>query len=183
MYAIGGYIKRFGLKPKKRSWGILSLVSIAIILLSVIGLSVGGYIIKKDIFIKHAVHFGTAYTFTAVASALFVFMWAITSKPFYSKVVNTQAKSVIGIFLIHYNPLLKGIIFNKIYPNIDYLHSNLLPLHCIIKVSIVFWTCLVIDQIRIMTIDKVFQRFLDKHWEEYKTKANKYSGKLRRLLF
>lgn len=183
MYAIGGYIKRFGLKSKKYSWGMLSCISIVFILLSVIGLNVGGYILKKDIFINHAIYFGTDYTITAIATALFVFMWAITSKPIYKKSINTLAKSVIGIFIIHFNPLLKDILFNKIYPNADYLHSNLLPLHCIIKVSLIFLVCLIIDQIRLMTVDRFFQRFLDKHWESFGIKANKYAGKLKHLFY
>ena len=182
MYAIGGYVKRFEPKPKKLSWGSLSFASIAIIILSIICLSVGGYVIHKDILIEHAVHFGRAYTITAIASAVFVFMWVVTSKPLHNKLINTLAKSVVGIFIIHYNPLLREIIFNKIYPNIDYLHSGLLPLHCIVKVSVVFLVCLVVDQIRIMTVDRVFQRFLEKHWEAFEIRVKKFEGVLKKLL-
>ena len=166
MYSVGGYIRRFYDSEKKKPWGRYFLISLAVLLASIIGMSVGGHILHINALVSHANDLDPAYSIVAVFVAVFLFLWVIQSRPFTNKTINALSKSAIGVFIISQNPLLKVVIWDRIYPNIDYLRSDLLPLHCLIKVGAVFVACMIIDQIRIATIEKAFRRFLDRHWEK-----------------
>ena len=184
MFAIGGYIKKFGIKPSKLSWyKTWSLLSAAVIILSIFSMSVLGGMLGIDKLVSKAKYFTPAYTVFAVFWGIFTFLWALNAKPFYNKTINLISGSVVGIFIIHHNPLMKEIIWNKIFPNVDYLNSDLLPVHFIIKVTCVLFLCFIIDQIRILTVEKFFRKILDEKWDWLETNLINIGNKAEECIF
>ena len=182
IYALGGYIRKFGIHLKRFSWRMIFAVSTFLLVLSVVAISYGSYRLGNDTLLSYSTYFSKATNILDVIIGLSLFMWVIESKPFYSRAVNTAAKSVVGVYLIHQNLYLKQVIWGKISPNTDYLHSNYLPLHCFIKVVCVFAICLAIDQLRLLTVDKAFRKFLDKKWDKLSKIPNALLKKMKRIL-
>ena len=60
-----------------------------------------------------------------------------------SNVINIIAGSVLGVYLMHDNKLMREIIWTKISPNVDYLHFPYF--HSIIKVVLIFVVFAMID--------------------------------------
>lgn len=182
MFALGGYIKKYGVPELKLSWRTIFFCFAIITALSVIALSCGGALLNKDILITNALYFTEGNNIVCVITSVALFLWIINVKPFYNKTINALSKSVLGIFLIHFNTLLRGVIWDKIFPNTAYLNSDYFLLHCFVKVTAVFVICLLIDQIRILTVEKAFRKFVDKRWDAWRDKAERMRGRLVKLV-
>ena len=166
IYALGGYIRKYGLSLKELSWKTVFIVSGMLLVLSVVSMSCIGGFKNINILVRNATYFSSATNILDVIVATSLFLWGINAHPFYNKGVNALAKSVIGVFLIHHNPLMKQVIWEIVFPNVDYYQSSFLPIHCLVKVVSTFILCFMIDQIRFKTVDKMFTAFLDKNWEK-----------------
>lgn len=172
IYALGGYIRKYGIRSTKASWRTIFIISCLLLVISVCGMSYGGAILGSNTLISHATYFSRGTNILDVVVATTLFLWIINTKPFYNKVINVLAKSVVGVFLLHDNPLLRQVIWGMISPNAEFIDSNLLPLHCLIKVFSVFIICFAIDQLRLLTVDKMFNAFLDNNWNKISSKLN-----------
>lgn len=182
MFALGGYIKKYGISSKI-SWKTIFLCSIILIALSVVVLSYGGKLLNIDTLVDAtALYFTMGDKIFCVIASVSLFLWVINIKPFYNKSINTLSRSVLGVFLIHFNPLLRKVLWHNISPNADYINTNAIFLHCIIKISIIFVSCFIIDQIRIMTIDKIFRKYIDKHWDSFSAKAKTLCSKIAKII-
>lgn len=53
------------------------------------------------------------------------------------------------------------MIWLKLLPNLDYLYRSWFPLFLIGKVLAVFLICLAIDQIKVHTVDPLFDRLIN----------------------
>lgn len=182
MYAVGGYIRKHGIQPAGRTWRFHCFVLFAALGVSTAVLSCTGRALKADALVAHATYFSHAANIVEVAAAISLFQWVIQGKPFYSRGVNTLAKSVVGVFLIHFNPLVNRVIWDRVFPNADYLHSAFLPVHCLVKVVGVFAVCLAIDQLRLWTIGGAIDRCLDKHWPALAASFGRLRDRLARFV-
>lgn len=166
VYLLGGYIRLYGLECRYiKSWWRVFAALAGLLVLSAVTLSVGGYLLKIDLFIQRAGYFAESGSILDVAVATALFLAVIHAKPFYSRCVNTLAGSVVGIFCLHQNPLLKQVFWKIIFPNVNYFHSPWLPLHMLVKVTAVFTVCLAIDLLRRRFLEPIFSRWLDKFLE------------------
>lgn len=168
IYMLGGYIRLYGIETKRiKNWWNIFYISLILLVSSIVFLSLGGYLLRSDYMINHATYFrkGTNVLDVMVAAALFLAV--IHARPFSSKSINAAAQSVVGIFLLHNNPLLKRVIWGMIFPNAEYMNSPFLILHMLIKVTAVFFLCLFIDQMRILFVEKPFVKWLDRKWEPF----------------
>lgn len=184
-YSLGGYIKRFGLTLKKGTWKKMFFATVGLLVASIIIMNLTGYILKIQVLLEHATYFTNGSSFLALAVSVCLFLWAITSKPFYNKGINRIAKSMIGVFIIHQNPISAEIIWNRISPNINQLtapRGGFILLHFLLKITIVFFACVIIDQVRLETIDKLFTRYVDKKWAKAKDAMKIVSDKAKKII-
>lgn len=98
--------------------------------------------------------------------AIALFMIAIRYQ-FYNRGINAIVNSVLGVYLIHENPLVRNFIWRLWLPNIDYVDSPYFAIFMIGKVIIVFLVCLVIDQLCIHFMEPVIRRYIDNHWSKW----------------
>ena len=135
--------KRF---KEHRIWCKYLLISLTVLWLSIGIADSLGYILHKDIFIKNA---WLLVNILGVFVTAFIFLCFVTMPTFYNKWINKIAAATLGIYLIHDNPMIREIIWNKIYPNTDYFISDSFLLVLIIKTIIVYIICLLAEWIRL----------------------------------
>lgn len=72
----------------------------------------------------------------------------------YNKVINFFARSTFAVLLIHDDPLVRGVIWSRIFNNASYGESKYLLLHMVFAVIITYMFCVLVDNIYRYTIKK-----------------------------
>lgn len=162
MYMLGAYIRLY-LNRNHRLFFWISIISGILMILSVLSFDMLGYLLKNNIFILKATYFRYYNSILAVIWAASTFIYFIDVK-FKSKLINFISPSVLGIYLIHENDLLKKYIWTGIFPNVNYM--NFPYFHALIKILCIFIACLIIDLIKRFTISKIFKNWLDKNYNK-----------------
>lgn len=152
MYSIGGYIRLYGFsRPalnEKKFWIIISLILVIVLDFFLLK----HWTMGQDIF-KYVNIFSTGI-------AISFFMIAKTSKKLYIPWVNTIAGTVLGVYLIHDNPIVRPIIWRMVFPNIFILESNSFLLLAFVKIVCVFVGCIAIDLIRQRILERPLKKLL-----------------------
>lgn len=102
-------------------------------------------------------------TFLQVLLAASLFHVFLTLPPFYSKAINKLAGTVLGIYLIHDNNLMRPFLWHNLFPNIDFLYSDWYVVFYIFKVLAVFIVCAGIELTRKIFLEPVMVRIIDKY--------------------
>lgn len=163
MYLTGAYLRMFNGKQrwsrnKAAAFMCLSIFFLigSVVILDYIGLHTG-----NDIWIQKAVYFRELFMLPSVILAISAFMF-FQHLQFYSPFINGIAKSVIGIYLIHDNEILRPLLWEKISPNAVALAQGHIAGHMLVKCCAVFMICLLIDEIRMLITERFFQKGLDR---------------------
>lgn len=178
LYFSASYIRMYPKRcfSKTKIWGITSLILIILCATSVI---IGIWISMRT---------GRDFTYYFVADSnkilafcsgisFFLFFKNINIK--YSKLINTVASSTFGVLLIHANSdTMRECLWRGAFKNIKFYYSDYLPLHAFGAVIIVFVICVLIDQLRILMIEKPFFKFFKKHIVKIETSYHKFEIKL-----
>lgn len=176
MYTLGGYIRLYG-KNLRIFWNIRFWVrgfSICTILLGLASLF--------PVIFGHWGPYNRIVFLTEPFMALSCFMMALCYKSFSSRIINGIAGSVLGIYLIHANPIVAKFIWTMWCPNLNYLNTWYFPLFMIGKVIFVFLLCLGIDQLRIHFIEPYIKGYIDARWEKWKQKLEFYKIRVCRYM-
>lgn len=177
MYMLGGYIRLYG-----KTWTAEEYCKFWIKLFLLGILLIG---IASAFPVIHGKFWGSYWRIIHLIEtpmALSCFMIAVCHKTFSSKLINRIAGSVLGIYLIHDNPLVRKFIWTMWYPNLDYLDAWYFPLFMIGKVALVFLICLSIDQLRIRFIEPYMKRYIDARWEKWGQKLEFYKIRVCRYM-
>ncbi len=161
LYIVGAFIGKYKEKYNeliKKGW--------IVFLLSIINLV---FIInqnKEDLIVglgmNNIANFGVS---------LSVFMIFINKKQFCNDSINYIAASVLGVYLIHDNFILRDIIWNKVKLLELYNTSNFW-IYEICIVCLIFIVCILIDKLRIFIIEKPIMNKIEKIILNRKLKAN-----------
>lgn len=169
MYSIGGYLRLYGFHHEKLrkyfTWGLLTVVFIFLqdaVLLQ-------RWLMHKNIW----QYVNVISTFLAVS----MFMFAASWKPICVPWVNRLSASVLGVYLIHDNPLVRPFIWTKVLPNVDYLNESYFILFFLVKVLCVYALCLIVDQIRLYVWAKPWEKWINAHWDRWTLFAKKVQMK------
>lgn len=104
----------------------------------------------------------------ALLTAVTTFMWFKNMKIKYSKWINTIASSMFGVLLIHANSdTMRHWPWKETLQNANHYGDNHYILYALISVLAVFIICIIIDQIRIHTIEKYTFKQIDKVLNKY----------------
>ena len=107
----------------------------------------------------------------ALLTAVCSFMWFKNMKINYSKWINTIASSMFGVLLIHANSnTMRQWLWKDTLQNANHYGDEFYYLYAIICILIIFITCIIIDQIRIHTIEKYTFKLIDKILNKYSLK-------------
>lgn len=109
----------------------------------------------------------------STGAAVSMFMTAVCCKPFTSTKINKLAGSVLGVYLIHDNPLVRPFLWRELLPNVAFLDEKSFALFMAVKVLAVYVVCMGIDLARRKWIEIIFQRWLDRHWNRWCIRGRK----------
>ena len=157
MYIIGAYIRLYPKKKNNNKINILILL-IGVVLLITISLLMAyrmpPFENVKDFFYKLNNCF-------MVMVAIYLFK-VFENIRFINRPINYIASSVLGIYLIHDNKLMRPVIWNEISNNMDYINSKFYVFHVGIKVVLVFIICLIIDKVITKIMDYTIFKLINK---------------------
>lgn len=154
VYILGAYFKLHPIKFLKKKWQLSIIIALLYILI---------------IILKYFTNINTFANDNLLLIALACFVFLLFEQfHFYSKAVNFIAKTTFGIYLIHDNKHLSPIIWEKIFKVNTFGNNNLLFLVGIGIVICVFVVCSLIEIARIYSIERPFNKFLNKLKNKYK---------------
>ncbi|GAA6530511.1 hypothetical protein LPYR103PRE_24840 [Segatella asaccharophila] len=163
LYFISSYIRIYGFIPKvtNRQWGEITLLSVVLSIASVlmlielhqiIGIKLVPYRLVSDSNVFFAI-------FTAVCS----FMYFKDLKIRQSRLINTISASTFGVLCIHANSdTMRQWLWKDMLNNVGQYQSDNIYWISILSVMMVFIICILIDHLRIISIEKWTLNFLDR---------------------
>ncbi len=164
IFFIASYIRIYPqpLFEQKKLWGWLTLISLTIACVSIIGLR-----------LLFGERFGLGYMFVADSNKIFAvviavcsFLWFKNINLKYSRLINSFGAATFGVLLIHANSnamrqwLWKDAV--DVVGNYQSLATGELILYSVGVVLAIFIICNLIDQLRIATIEKWLFCWYDK---------------------
>lgn len=162
LFFIAGYIKMyinvFKISSKASlTFGICSLI---LYFISVVCLLMLGK--QFTIFQKKTTMFGTLYSPIVLMASVLLFIGAIKCNPFESRLINKFSACTFGVYLITEHPLVRNYIWNELLPSQLHFDSGVLLPYCLISVIIVYLVCIIIEYIRLNTIDRFWMKLYKK---------------------
>ena len=171
-YSIGAFLKKYPSNyfSKKKNITKVFIISICCLLISVALLDIIGT--KYNFIAKHSTCLFSKNSIVSILFAVSLFNIFINKKEKNIRFINTISKSVLGVYLISDNFLIRRILWNDILRCREYVLSKYLLLHMIISIVIVFSLCILIDYLRIKIIEPIFIKIYDKTILLFKKRKN-----------
>lgn len=157
-YLIGAYIRLFPIKLfESNKFNIKMLcLSFGLLVLSVLMFMFIGDLFNISMLIQKSSYFVVNnYSVLVLMCSFFMFLVFKNMKIKSNKLINSIAGSVLGIYLIHMNSNLFPWLWVKFWSNLNYFNTYWFIPHQILKISLVFICCLLIDKIRIFLFGKL----------------------------
>ena len=152
-YSIGAYLKKYSftyLTNKKNN--CLLIASASTLILSVILINLLSIKIPEiGIYVNH---FYERYSIVAIIFSVSLFIAFIYRKHFSNRFINSISSTMFGIYLVHDNNYIRSFIWQKVLHCEQFASSNLLILHAILSVILIFLICITLDLIRQFLIEK-----------------------------
>ena len=149
-YFIGAYFSMYGVKYSKKE--LIKNLIIEIILYYLLTGSMyilGGYINSNFILQNICYIIGDNYSIVSVLFAVSIFL-LFTKIKFNNNFINLVASSVLGVYIIHDNELMRDFIWTKLLKNTLYINSLYFIGIMFIEVITIFVVCTIIDRLRIL---------------------------------
>jgi len=174
MYLIGAYIRLY---PRERTNNKINIIILIIGVLILIAFSI--FLAYKTPTFKNAKDFfWELNNLFMVIVAIYLFK-VFVNMHFVCKPINYIASSTLGIYLIHDNKILRPIIWNKIYNNMNYINSKYYIFNVAIKLICIFIIGLIIDKIVDKILDISINKLIDKmNFEKINKVYNKIENKV-----
>jgi surface polysaccharide O-acyltransferase-like enzyme len=157
MYYIGSYISKYSTRKSNRLlWASVFAVCIACVL-------IGNYFIT----ILTQVDKGCLMKFYAY-DCLFVILAATSlfmlfkDLQFYKRLINTMAACVLGIYVIHEQPLLNQILYTKLLNLPEYYEKLYFVGYVIVCALVIFVGAMAIEFVRIKLLGKIEDKIIYK---------------------
>ncbi len=155
-YAIGGYLRlyfqEYLREEYKQKYIFLFTTFSLMIVLSIFLLDFLGIYLHIDKFVFMASRVGGGMIFT-VPISVSIFCLFLSIKPFNNYKINIVAQTVLGVYLIHDNSLMRQILWNQYFPNLNFIDSIFYPIFYIVKVLLVFLVCVCVEYLRKIYIE------------------------------
>ena len=79
----------------------------------------------------------------------------------YNKIINIVAKTTFGIYLLHDHPLVRGWAYSDVFDCLGHTDSEYLIFYLFMIVFVIFISCMIIEYVRIIIVDKKILKKLD----------------------
>lgn len=161
MYLIGAYLRKYPQNwfAVKRNRVIMAVVSFGLLFAST--LVVAPAAARFSALKEHVGFFYDRNSLLAVGAAVGLVAIFLHCKPFHSKFINVVAGCTFGVYLIHENPAMRVVLWNRLLNNAPYVDSAWLIPRVLAAVAIVFCGGVLIEYLRQLTIDKPMTKIVD----------------------
>lgn len=161
MYSIGAYIRLW--RDEKKNRPVVCILSAIVIMLLSCGLTIGvKQIVTEDYKRFVANYFGSTSLFVAAAAVL-LFIGFKNIRIGEIKWLNAIAAATFGVYLIHEDPYMRGVLWSRIFKTTSHAHSSDLIFISLWVTAAVFAACIVIELLRIHLIERWYLKPLRKH--------------------
>ena len=173
LYFIASYIRIYD-RPifnNTRLWGLFALAALTISVASIVVMNLTHH--NPTFFLLES------NRILAVVLALCAFMFFKNLKIKPSRFINTVAASAFGVLLIHAGgDDMRKWLWQDLLHNTEIYGSSWLIPHAILSVLGIYIICTLIDQLRIICIEKPFFKLWDKHFNKISDKYFEIESKI-----
>lgn len=175
MYFIAGYIKRFRIEKKNNARRHLSIAVLFYFLLftSFYLITLLGVKFDSSSLIKNRYFYRVLNSPLIVVICVELFLCMIEVNISNSMLVNKIASCTFGVYLIHCNNLMQGVL-SKCFPIYKVQNSLYIFIYSILAVITIYVVCTIIDFIRAITVGKLWEAFLSKYLKMIQSKIVHY---------
>ena len=164
LFFMASYIRMYGFMPSigTAKWGGITMVMMLVSMSSVLAIVYVDAYYGKHIWAYSSVC--DSNIFLATATAIPAFMFFKDLKIRQSKWINTIAASTFGVLCIHANSdTMRQWLWQDVVDCSQSFYRNNACLYAFFVVLIIFFICILIDYLRIHTIERLTFLFIDKH--------------------
>lgn len=171
LYLISSYIRLYGLFPSVKNirWGMITLVSVVLAMGSTVGLIF--------LHIKYGIKL-VPYRLVSDSNAILAVIVSVCSFMYFkdlpikqSKLINTISASTFGVLCIHANSdTMRQWLWKDVVDCVGQYSSEQLVLLSLVSIFCIFFSCIIIDYIRIHTLEKWTFVFVDKQLIKFRFK-------------
>lgn len=98
----------------------------------------------------------------AIVTAFFAFLFFKNLKIGHSKIINFISASAFGVYLIHTtSDTMRQWLWKDLLKNTDYFFSDVLIIHAVTSVFLIYVICMIMDKIRFLFFEKPFFKWFD----------------------
>ena len=170
LYVIAAYIRLYPDRFKKKSTTYvgLSLVFFAVLMTIAYLVDITGFTSEFWSIYNPIDHNNMQNSPFSLIISFYLFLAFCKWNIKHNSVINIVAGTTFGIYLIHDHPLVRGYIYSEVFDCLGHTYSDYLILYVLTIAVIIFLSCMIIELIRNMIIDKTLLRNLnnfvhDKH--------------------
>lgn len=160
-YVIGAYFRKYrdNFFAKKRNNMLVLFITVFIItlLMLVMGLFGSEWIVLE----KGQMSLLSMRSIASILIAISLFSVIEQMKPITSRVIDSVAGCVLGVYLMVDNYLVRRAFWKEHLGMTEYTQGSFLVLHCISSIVAVFVICVLVELIRKYMIEKVLSRAYD----------------------
>lgn len=164
VYMIGGYIRIYPIKifNNKKLYIIIKPVLIILSYLSIIIIDIFNNISGMELPIYYFVNNANKILAILLAISMFLLFKNINIK--YNRFINTISLATFGVLLIHANSdAMRYFIWNLTFKVPEQYYSNMLILHAILTVGIIYVVCTIIELLRMKYLEKQIMNLIGRN--------------------
>lgn len=174
IYLIAAYIRNYteSCHINGRKCFLIAACCYGLVILSNVLLIIVSCITDNLFIAKQSIRFSEINSPLILLTAIPLFIGIIKLPPRNNKVINTLAGTILGVYLIHDNEFIRPFLWYSVFKNSQFSESNYLIIHAVTAIALVFLGCVVIDLIRQITVEKYYEKFLNKNLAAIQKKIN-----------
>lgn len=152
----------------------LFIISLLILILSTIGLEY----LNNNIGIRFIDYLYSRNSLIVVMISVSLFNIFKSNKEFSNKIINNVSSCVFGVYLLSETPVMRSYLWKNIFNNYNCVSSYYLIIHMLISVLLTFIVCLIVEEIRKLTLELFYNKFISKRVDNISEKLNNFYLKL-----
>lgn len=169
IYLIGAYYGKYKNNYLDKNKSIkLFIISLLILILSTIGLEY----LNNNIGIRFIDYLYSRNSLIVIMISVSLFNIFKSKKEFSNKIINNVSSCVFGVYLLSETPVMRSYLWKNIFNNYNYASSYYLINHMLISVLLTFIVCLIVEEIRKVTLELFYNKFISKMVDNISEKLN-----------
>lgn len=182
LYALAGYIRLYGLLDSVRAKTciLLAVLTSMLTFLSAVIFDILG--LKINFFSEHATYFFEMQKLPILITSVLLFLGFSRIDIGSNRVINIVASATFGVYLIHDNNYVRVFLWENLFKNASFAHSDYLIPYSILVIISVYIVCTLIELMRIYLIEKRYMPWLTRISEKIENKLKKLQDSICRLM-